>query len=255
MSRLRLYGRLARLCGVMAIGLSLASGLKIQALLGAKPPHASRHRLCRWFLARLAATLPYEVRVTGQCPTRPTLWLANHLSWVDIPFLGMLQPMVFLAKFEVRQWPLLGWLAAEAGTRFIRRGGGDSGMLTKVLSAELQQGRNLLIFPEGTTTNGATLRAFHSRLLSCAIETGTPIQPVAIRYLRDGQTDPIAPFIDDDDLLSHLFRLLAADVAVVEIQLLQPIDSRGMQRNRLGRACHTAIEEALYGSARVPEAA
>lgn len=256
MTRLRLYMRLARLCAVIAAGLALASGLRLIASLRARPTPAMRHRLCRWFLSRLAAALPYEVRVIGQQPTQPMLWVANHQSWIDIPLLGMLQPMVFLAKSEVRKWPLLGWLAAEGGTQFIRRGAGDSSALSHVLCNELKQGRNLLIFPEGTTTDGTALRTFHSRLLSCAIQTETLIQPVAIRYLRDGDIDPVAPFIGDDDLLSHLFRLLAADVAVVEIQLLKPIESRNTERNRLARACHTAIAEALYGSdAQVPEAA
>ncbi|KJH83416.1 MULTISPECIES: lysophospholipid acyltransferase family protein [Pseudomonadaceae] len=249
MGRLRLYLRLTRLCGVIAVGLSLASGLKLLSLLRLRPSQGMRHRLCRWFLARLAAALPYEVRLTGKRPAQPMLWLSNHLSWTDIPLLGMLQPMTFLAKSEVRQWPLLGWLAAEAGTQFIRRGSGDSSTLNQLLSAELEQGRNLLIFPEGTTTDGTILRTFHSRLLACAIETGTPIQPVAIRYLRGGEADLITPFIGEDDLLSHLFRLLAVEVAVVEIQLLQPIDSCGMERNRLARTCHTAISDALYDAA------
>lgn len=246
MSRLRLWARLVRLCAVLALGLLLASLLKAQHLIGASPPAEARHRLCRWFLAWLAAALPYEVRLTGSRPDQPMLWLANHMSWTDIPLLGMLQPMALLAKEEVRQWPLLGWLAAEAGTQFIRRGD-SGGALHQALSAELQGKRNLLIFPEGTTTSGTKVRTFHSRLLACAIETGTPIQPVAIRYLRDGHADPITPFIGEDDLLSHLFRLMSADVAVVEIQLLQPIDSRGMERSRLARACHTAVAEALYG--------
>jgi len=255
MARLRIYGRVLRLGGELALGLSLASGLKLQALLGLGTSPAMRHRLCRWFLGRLAAALPFEIRLLGSQPTQSMLWLANHQSWTDIPLLGMLQPMAFLAKSEVRQWPLLGWLAAEAGTHFIRRGSGDIGALNRLLSAELQQGRSLLIFPEGTTSNGATLGTFHSRLLSCAIETGTPIQPVAIRYLRDGQVDSIAPFIGEDDLPSHLFRLLKADVAVVEIQLLSPIDSRDMARNQLCRTCHAAIAEALYGNSSVSAAA
>ena len=249
MARLRFYLRLGRLCAVVAAGLSLASGLKLVTLLGARPSPITRQRLCRWFLARLASALPYEIRVTGTRPEQPMLWLANHLSWTDIPLLGMLLPMTFLAKSEVRQWPLLGWLAAEAGTQFIQRGRGDSNALSQLLGAELLQGRHVLIFPEGTTTDGTALRAFHSRLLGCAIETGTPIQPVAIRYRRDEQADPIAPFIGDDDLLSHLFRLLAADTAIVEIQLLKPIASGAMDRNRLGRTCHTAIAEALHGRA------
>ena len=256
MGRLRLYMRLVRLCGVIAIGLSFASALKLQALVGIRPSEATRHRLCRWFLARLAAALPYEVRLSGTRPDQPMLWLANHLSWTDIALLGMLQPMAFLAKSEVRQWPLFGWLAAEAGTQFIRRGGGDSSTLNQLLSAELQQGRNLLIFPEGTTTDGTTLRTFHSRLLAGAIETGPPIKRGASRYLRAGGTDPVAQIGDRHRLDRCLFRLLAADVAVVEIQLLQPIDSRGMERNRLARSCHTAIAEALYGAAApVPVAA
>ncbi len=255
MRRLRLYARLIRLTGVVAVGLILASALKLQTLIGASPRHATRHRLCRWWLARLTTALPYQVRLTGVRPSHPALWIANHQSWADIPLLGMLQPMAFLSKYELRHWPLFGWLAAEAGTLFIKRGGGDSGMLNQQLSGALSQGLSLLIFPEGTTTDGIVLRTFHSRLLACAIETGTPIQLVAIRYLRDGELDPISPFIGDDDLLSHLFRLLNADIATVEIQLLQPIESRGMERNRLGRACHAAISEALYGPAIIREAA
>ncbi|MGA6099309.1 lysophospholipid acyltransferase family protein [Stutzerimonas marianensis] len=247
MRRLRTLVRLARLAGVIAIGLSLACGLSLRARLGRPAPQATRQRLCRWFLARLTAALPVEVRLTGERPTRPMLWLANHQSWSDIPLLGMLVPMTFLAKAEVRQWPLLGWLAAQAGTRFIQRGQGDTLALGRQLGDHLRQGRNLLIFPEGTTTDGTSLRPFHPRLLACAVETATPIQPVAIRYLRDGQPDPIAPFVGDDDLLSHLFRLMARDRAIVEIHLLPPIDTTTMERSRLGRLCHAQIHEVLFG--------
>jgi len=247
MRRFRLCLRLVRLAAVILYGLLLASGLKLRTLVGFKPSQALRQRLCRSFLGRLAAALPFEIRVTGESPDKPMLWVANHLSWSDIPLLGMLQPMTFLAKAEIRHWPVIGWLTAEAGTRFIQRGGGDSTSLSQHLGQELEQGRSLLIFPEGTTTDGTSLRLFHSRLLACAIETGTPVQPVAIRYMRDGVIDPIAPFIGDDDLLSHLFRLMAADTAVVEIQLLPPISSHDKQRNPLARNCHSAIAEALYG--------
>lgn len=247
MRRMRLYLRLARLVAVLAFGLTLASGLRAQALLGITPSRDTRQRLCRWFLKRLAQALPYRVRLTGDVPDRPMLWVANHLSWSDIPLLGMLQPMTFLAKAEIRQWPIIGWLTAEAGTQFIQRGSGDSAMLSQQLAGDLAQGRSLLIFPEGTTTDGTSLRTFHSRLLACAIDTGVPVQPVAIRYLRNGVPDPIAPFIGDDDLVSHLLRLFREDAAEVEIKLLPPLESQGTQRNPLARRCHTAIAEALYG--------
>lgn len=253
--RLRLLTRLARLVAVVALGVVLALWLRAMSLIKRSRPPAARQQLCQWFFARLVSVLPFEVRLVGEQPRRPMLWLANHLSWADIPLLGMLSPMSFLAKAEVRQWPLLGWLAAEAGTAFIQRGAGESGQLNKQLALHLQEGRNVLIFPEGTTTDGSVVRPFHSRLLSCAIETGSPIQPVAIRYLRGGQSDTISPFIGDDDLLSHLFRLLAEDTATVEIRLLAPIGSQGMDRNRLSRLCHNAISHELHGNDEVLRAA
>ncbi len=248
MQRFRLYLRLARIIAVVAFGLVLASGLRLRTLLGPRPSQASRQRLCRWFLARLAMALPFEVRMTGELPDRPMLWVANHLSWSDIPFLGMLRPMTFLAKADILKWPLVGWLTEEAGTQFIQRGSGDSSTLTQLLADELKQGRNLLIFPEGTTTDGTSVRTFHSRLLGCAIDAGVPVQPVAIRYLREDAVDPIAPFIGDDDLLSHLFRMLREDTAVVEIKLLSPILTVGTQRNPLARRCHEVITGALQSS-------
>ena len=146
------------------------------------------------------------------------------------PLLGMLTPLSFLSKAEVRHWPLAGWLAEKAGTLFIRRGGGDGQRLSQQIGEQLGQQRPLLIFPEGTTTDGRALRTFHGRLLAGAIDQGTPVQPVAIQYLRNGQADPIAPFIGDDDTVSHLMRLFRQPHGEVIIQLLEPIPSLGKER-------------------------
>ena len=111
MPRMRLYWRLLRVAGVVLSGLIVAAALGL-AERGAVPVSALRkQRLTQWFLARLAATLPFRVRVTGELPAQPMLWVANHVSWCDIPLLGMLAPLSFLAKAEVRAWPALGWLA------------------------------------------------------------------------------------------------------------------------------------------------
>jgi 1-acyl-sn-glycerol-3-phosphate acyltransferase len=101
------------------------------------------------------------------------LWVSNHVSWTDIPLLGMLTPLSFLSKAEVRHWPVAGWLAEKAGTLFIR-GGGDGQRLREQISGQLEQRQPLLIFPEGTTTDGRSLRTFHGRLLAGAIDHGTP---------------------------------------------------------------------------------
>ncbi|HBZ95330.1 MULTISPECIES: lysophospholipid acyltransferase family protein [unclassified Pseudomonas] len=245
MTRLRLSLRLLHLALVIAFGTLLAAIVSLCERVVRHDLMPLRQRLTRWFLARLGGALPFRVRVEGELPTQPMLWVANHVSWTDIPLLGALQPLSFLSKAEVRAWPLAGWLAHKGGTLFIRRGAGDSGQVGQQLSRHLQQGHHLLIFPEGTTTDGLALRTFHGRLLSSAIDSGVALQPVAIRYLRDGQPCPVAPFVGDDDMLSHLLRLLSSSACEVEIRLLAPIPSESRSRNELARHSQAIIATAL----------
>lgn len=245
MARLRLSLRLLHLALVIFTGTLLAGAVGLCERLVRHDLMPLRQRLTRWFLARLGGALPFRVRVAGELPKQPMLWVSNHISWTDIPLLGALQPISFLSKAEVRSWPLAGWLAHKAGTLFIRRGAGDSNLVGRQLTQHLQRGRPLLIFPEGTTTDGLALRTFHGRLLSSAIDSGVAIQPVAIRYLRDGQPCPVAPFIGDDDMLSHLLRLLSGTACEVEILLLAPITSDTRNRNELARHSQALIAAAL----------
>ncbi|NQD93572.1 1-acyl-sn-glycerol-3-phosphate acyltransferase [Pseudomonas sp. CrR25] len=247
MKKLRLYLRLLRLAAVLGLGTLLGTLVSVLERVARHDLMALRQRLTRWFLARLAGALPFRLQVQGELPREPMLWVSNHVSWTDIPLLGMLAPLSFLSKAEVRSWPLAGWLAHKAGTLFIRRGSGDSGQLGQQLGRHLQRGRHLLIFPEGTTTDGQALRTFHGRLLSSAIDSGVALQPVAIRYLRDGQPCAVAPFIGDDDMLSHLLRLLGSEVAEVQIRLLPPIASTALNRNELARRAQAAVAAALFG--------
>jgi 1-acyl-sn-glycerol-3-phosphate acyltransferase len=256
MAQLRLSLRLAHLLLVIACGALLAGVVSLCERLVRHDLMALRQRLTRWFLARLSGALPFRVRIEGELPAQPMLWVANHVSWTDIPLLGALQPISFLSKAEVRSWPLAGWLAHKAGTLFIRRGSGDSNLVGQQLGRHLQRGRHLLIFPEGTTTDGLGLRTFHGRLLASAIDSGVPLQPVAIRYLRGGQPCPVAPFVGDDDMLSHLLRLLRSQAGEVQIQLLAPIASSSASRNELARQAQSRIAAALYGeSAELRQAA
>ncbi|MDN7141832.1 1-acyl-sn-glycerol-3-phosphate acyltransferase [Pseudomonas sp. JQ170] len=248
MPRLRVMARMLRVVLVVLFGLGMAALFSLYERLRIPASTERRQRWSQLFMNRLSNALPFKVRVIGPLPQQPMLWVSNHVSWTDIPLLGMLAPLSFLSKAEVRTWPVAGWLALKAGTLFIRRGGNDSQLLRKQISQHLQQACALLIFPEGTTTDGRSLRTFHGRLLASAIDTEVPLQPVALRYLRNGQTDPIAPFIGDDDLLSHLMRLFANDCAEVEIQLLAPIPSAGEERAALAFKAQQAIQVALFGA-------
>ncbi|CAN1599591.1 1-acyl-sn-glycerol-3-phosphate acyltransferase [Pseudomonas sp. B21-028] len=247
MSRLRVYARIARVLLVVALGLTMAGVFGLFERLGLANSMMRRQRWSRFFMARLSNALPFSVTVHGQLPQRPMLWVSNHVSWTDIPLLGMLTPLSFLSKAEVRTWPVAGWLAAKAGSLFIRRGSGDSQLIRKQMSRHLEQAHPLLMFPEGTTTDGRSLRTFHGRLLSAAIDADVALQPVAIRYLRNGEPDSLAPFIGDDDLLSHLMRLFSNDLGDVHIHLLQPIACHGQERAALAFQAQQAVHKALFG--------
>lgn len=249
MSTLRSHARVIRVLWVIGLGLTIAGTFSLMERLRVGNSMARRQRWTSWFMARLTAALPFRVTVSGKLPPQPMLWVSNHVSWTDIPLLGMLAPLSFLSKAEVRTWPVAGWLALKAGTLFIRRGSGDSKLIQKQMGQHLLGKHSLVIFPEGTTTDGRSLRTFHGRLLSSSIETEVPVQPVAIQYLRNGKPDQIAPFIGDDDLLSHLRRLFANEVSDVHIQLLEPIPSRGKERAALAFEAQQAVQAALFGEA------
>ncbi|GIZ11103.1 1-acyl-sn-glycerol-3-phosphate acyltransferase [Pseudomonas sp. NCCP-436] len=245
MSSLRLSLRLLYLALVLALGTLLAALVSLGERLLRRDQPALRQRLSRWFLTCLRRALPFRVSIEGRLPEQPMLWVANHVSWTDIPLLGALQPISFLSKAEVRSWPLAGWLAQQGGTLFIQRGAGDSNRVGDQLTGHLRHGRPLLIFPEGTTSDGLSLRPFHGRLLGSAISSGVAVQPVAIRYVRDGRPCPVTPFIGDDNMLSHLLRLLASPSCEARIHLLDPIPTQARQRKELARRSQAAIAAAL----------
>ena len=245
MSRVRRYARVARVLGVVSLGLGMAGMFGLLEHLGLNSTMDRRQRWSQFFMTRLSNALPFRVRVVGELPATPMLWLSNHVSWTDIALLGQLTPLSFLSKSEVRGWPVAGWLAAKAGSLFIRRGAGDSQLIREQMTRHLQQPLPLLMFPEGTTTDGNSVRTFHGRLLSAAIDSRVSLQPVAIRYLRNGEVDAIAPFVGDDDLLSHLLRLFSHEQGDVEIHLLEPITSQAQERAVLAFRAQEAIRRVV----------
>jgi 1-acyl-sn-glycerol-3-phosphate acyltransferase len=167
------------------------------------------------------------------------------VSWLDIVVLGAQAPVHFLSKAEVRDWPVIGWLAGAAGTCFIQRGQGTSSTVQEQLTSVLVAQRSLVIFAEGTTTAGDRVRTFHGRLLSAAIEAQVPTQPVALAYRYASERDSIAPFINDDEFSQHLWRLLGSKDIEVDVRFLPILDSSRLNRNQLARSAHASVCQAL----------
>ncbi len=204
-----------------------------------------RPQVTCWWHQRLLRILRVEVEAFGRRPTAPALIVANHVSWMDIPVIGAQVHTGFLSKHEVRRWPVVGWLASAAGTLFIKRGSGQANAITKAIAGRLNEAGLLTMFPEGTTTDGSDVRPFFSRLFGAALETGTCVVPVVLRYHINGKLDPIAPFIGDQTLPHNLLGVLKRPRNQVRIAFGDPIDIHGMNRKSAADRARRVIHEAL----------
>jgi len=229
------------LCGLLCVGL-------IYPVIGL----SARARLNRFWSRRLMAFCGIRVVVSGQPQlTGPVLWVANHVSWIDIFVVNSVRATSFIAKSEIRSWPLIGWLAAGAGTIFIERGQRHTvHAIGEAVQVRFQQGDAVGLFPEGTTSEGDTVRPFHASLFEPARATDIPIQPVALRFLQYGQRSPLAAFVGEETLAANLWRVLGATGLSVEVEFIAPLITRApdgtpLTRLELSKQARTAIAQRL----------
>lgn len=161
---------------------------------------------CGTALARLGI----DVRVNGPVPERGLI-VSNHLSYLDIFAFGSAMPCVFVSKAEVRNWPIFGTLTTIAGTVYIDRSRrSDTRNANDGIRRALQQGIRVVVFPEGTSTDGSTVLPFYPSLFEPAVENGISITAAQITYTNDnGDFARHIPFIGDDVFLPHLLKLLS----------------------------------------------
>ncbi len=146
------------------------------------PPQSLASRVVRTWLHLLTSLFGVKIKLYGKPLTERTLFVANHISWLDIPVTGSLIPVHFLSKYDVKTIPVIGWLATRAGTLYIKRGNKHSASdAIAEITEVLKHNHNALIFAEGTTTDG-NIKKFHSRTLQSAVDAQAMVQPVAIFY-------------------------------------------------------------------------
>jgi 1-acyl-sn-glycerol-3-phosphate acyltransferase len=121
--------------------------------------------------------------VEGRIPSGGAV-VSNHLSYLDILLYSSVQPFVMVAKTEVRGWPILGWLTAQAGTVYVQRGGGPTTYpsVNAAMAEAYRSGLPVLFFPEGTTTDGAGVLPFRRGLFHSVLNDEVPLRTAAIRY-------------------------------------------------------------------------
>jgi lyso-ornithine lipid O-acyltransferase len=194
-----------------------------------------------------------QVRLSGEpCNDGPTLFVANHCSYLDIPVIARDADATFVAKAEVARWPLFGQAARLTRTIFIQRVGSEAKAQGVEMLRRLQAGDNLMLFAEGTSTDGSGVAPFKSTLFAIAEQVpsdiGLQVQPVSISYVRTRAGLPLVGplrqlycWFGDATMFPHLMRMLSLEGAQVELRFLTPIPTQGRKRKELARLAGEAV--------------
>jgi 1-acyl-sn-glycerol-3-phosphate acyltransferase len=223
----------------LVIGLLVVWTLSIVATTA-----ANRRFACLWY-GLLLKILSVHLHVKGVPPISHGVMVCNHISWLDIVVLGALLPVRFISKAEVARWPLIGTLAKGVGTLFIQRGLHQAKSLYAQMADCFKTPNIVAFYPEATTGSGWPLMKFHPRLFGGAIETGVPVQPVALHYCHETQPHPVVPYIGEQSFIGNLYQLMFLSRIDVMVHFLPAMESHDQLRRTLAESSHDAIGTVL----------
>jgi 1-acyl-sn-glycerol-3-phosphate acyltransferase len=208
-----------------------------------------RHILKTWS-RQLLTILNIGIQIEGQQLARGEggcLIVANHVSWLDIYVLNAIHPSQFIAKSEVRNWPVIGWISRRCGTIFIERAlRQNASLINRRVSLLLKEGACIGLFPEGTTTDGKQVGHFHSALIQPAIDAGVRVCPTALRYQdEEGKLSSAAAFTGDTTLVQSIWRILCCPHLNALVVFTPALLATNENRRVMARTAQAAIAQGL----------
>jgi len=233
---------------LLRVFLHLFTGLIACAFVFPWAAEARRDRIIERWSRQLLRICGVSVgEAAGSPALAHAMIVANHVSWLDIFVINALHPCRFVAKSEIRQWPVLGWLVDKAGTVFIARGNRrELRHIFKGMVAALEAGQRVAFFPEGTTASQGTVLPFHANLFEAAVDARVPVQPYALRYLdASGALHPAVDYVGDKTFVQSMIAVLSGSPIRAQLTCLAPIEAAHAHRREVAQAAHDAIGEAL----------
>lgn len=173
------------------------------------------------------------------------LLVANHISWLDIFAIHAAKRVHFVSKHEIRNWPIVGWLAHRAGTLFIQRARkADTARINSEMHALLREGAWVAVFPEGTSTEGRQLLRFMPALFQPAVNENLPVVPAGLRYqTADGEFTRAAAYVDEMSFGKSLWQIAGEPEIIVRLDFGTPL--RHSNRRLLAEAAHREVAACL----------
>ena len=158
-----------------------------KSTIGLKPVH---HKISQYWMKVLIFLFGLKIISKGIISNKAKAFVSNHISFLDIIVLNSIVPSNFIAKSEIKKWPIIGRLASKTGTIFINRGNSnDNDNVIKSMKHYLDKNKNIIFFPEGRIGNGVKIKKFHSKLFNSIAHTKSNLQSIFIRYPVDYPSD------------------------------------------------------------------
>lgn len=214
-------------------------------------------RFGRFYLSSWRNCIGHKLIIRGELSTaKPTLFVSNHSSYIDILVLGTFVPARFVAKKEVAKWPIMGWLATNQGTIYIDRNRNAIADGADKLSEYLDRNESLILFPEGTTSDGCRILPFGSSFFDVAMKKNIQVQPITITYAGwDGLPMPrfmrkfCGWFSPDVEMLPHLWAIAQWGTVQVVVELHSPMSPQNFaSRKNLAQASFEAVQRGLVNA-------
>jgi 1-acyl-sn-glycerol-3-phosphate acyltransferase len=186
---------------------------------------------------QLLVLLNIKIVFHGNRFQSPKMIVCNHISWVDVVILISLYPGHFIAKSEIRSWPVLGAMVASAGTLFIKRGvRSEIKKMGQQIEQIIKNNSNVVFFPEGTTGDGRTINTIYSALFESAIIAGMDVQPMLVTYNdSSGYPSEKVPYVGEQHLLSSIWKVLGEKHITAHLFTLESISSKEYTRKQIGQ--------------------
>lgn len=201
----------------------------------------------QWF-TQILHIINIEVNIAPQPDkiTSPIIFVANHISWLDIPLLGQLFSVRFIAKSEVANWPIISKLATKSGAIFIRRGkASDLKNIAQRSGSILALNENLAFFPEGKTGEGDKMLPIYSGLFQVSLDNNTPVLPMVLSYSDGHYPAQKLPFVGDQSFLSNVWKIVGIDKIKVYIDFGEEIKPEGKSRKQISQEVSRQMEKLL----------
>ena len=213
---------------------------------------STQQRIVKYWSRRFLDLLHIGLETYGcyhHATAQGRLIVANHVSWLDAVSMNAVLPAYFVAKSEIGDWRLLGWIFRRINTLFINRDiRQETARMNCQIKEMLEQGDRIAVFPEGTTTDGTQLGHFHSSLLQGSVDIESTICPVAIRYHDGaGTANSDAAFVGDMTFIESLWKILCSPSLHITLVYLPAISCTGKNRRMLAFEARETIQAALAG--------